>query len=313
MSAVAVVFPGQGSQRVGMAKDFCASFPAAKAVFDEASEALGLDLAAVCFQEDPRLDLTEFTQPAILTAEIAMLRALQQDFGFVAARFGGHSLGEYTALTAVGAMPLASAVRLVKKRGALMQAAVPAGEGAMSAVIAAGIADRIGGVALDDLGVDVANKNSVDQVVISGPAAGIEAGEKRIAAALAGTEHQIIRLNVSAPFHSRMMRGIEAEFRGELERAGSGFVLEAARAVTSNLRGGFHRPEGLIDALVGQISGTVDWISNMRALSEAAPRIYEVGPNKPLRRFFSTLGVEVTSIMNVRSAEKAAATFGAGC
>jgi [acyl-carrier-protein] S-malonyltransferase/trans-AT polyketide synthase/acyltransferase/oxidoreductase domain-containing protein len=309
---VAVVFPGQGSQRTGMAKDFCERFAASKAVFDEASEALGLDLGALCWQGDPRLDLTEYTQPAILTAEIAMLRGMQSELGFSATRFGGHSLGEYTALTAAGALPLASAVRLVRRRGALMQQAVPAGEGAMSAVIASGIIDRIASVELDDLGVDIANKNSVDQVVISGPTTGIELAEKRIAESLQGGDLQIVRLNVSAPFHSRMMRGIEAPFRAELEQAASGFSIEKSVFVTSNLRGGFHDGASMVDALVGQISGTVDFIANMRALSAVASRIYEIGPNKPLRRFFGTIGVELTSIMNVRNAEKAAQEFSAG-
>lgn len=186
-----------------------------------------------------------------------------------------------------------------------MQAAVPAGEGAMSAVIGSGIVDRIASVELDDLGVDVANKNSVDQVVISGPTAGIATAEQRIEAELSGSEHQVVRLNVSAPFHSRMMRGIEPEFRRELDSASSGFSPERSTVVTSNLRGGFHRPEDMLDALVGQISGTVDFIANMRALAAAAERVVEVGPNKPLRRFFSTLGVDVTSIINVRGAEKA--------
>lgn len=301
----AVVFPGQGSQRVGMARDFHERFAVSRAVFEEASEALGLDLAALCFEDSDQLDLTEFTQPAILTAEIAMLRALEQELGFAATHYGGHSLGEYTALTAAGALPLASAVRLVRRRGALMQAAVPAGEGAMSAVIGSGIVDRIASVELDDLGVDVANKNSVDQVVISGPTAGIATAEQRIEAELSGSEHQVVRLNVSAPFHSRMMRGIEPEFRRELDSASSGFSPERSTVVTSNLRGGFHRPEDMLDALVGQISGTVDFIANMRALAAAAERVVEVGPNKPLRRFFSTLGVDVTSIINVRGAEKA--------
>lgn len=312
MGNAAVVFPGQGSQRVGMAKDFCERFVAARAVFEEASDALGLDLAALCFEEDPRLDLTEFTQPAILTAEIAMYRSMQSELGFSPTVFGGHSLGEYTALVAAGALPLRAAVRLVRRRGALMQAAVPPGEGAMSAVIAGAIEERIGHIALDDLGVDVANKNSVDQVVISGPTAGIEAAEQRIAQALDGEAHQIVRLNVSAPFHSRMMRSIEPEFRRELMSAAPEFATREATRVTSNLRGGFHREEDLLDALVGQISGTVDFIANMRALAATAARLYEIGPGKPLRRFFGTLGLEVTSILNVRGAEKAAATFSAG-
>lgn len=304
MGEIAVVFPGQGSQRAGMARDFHDQFPVARAVFAEASEALSLDLAALCFEEDPRLDLTEFTQPAIVTAEVAMLRALAGEYGLSPTHFGGHSLGEYAALCAAGALPLADAVRLVKKRGALMQQAVPVGQGAMSAVVASGVADAGLGALIADLGVDVANLNSLDQVVISGPAAGVEAAEKRISEQVPGVE--VIRLNVSAPFHSRLMRGIEAEFRAELEAASPRFDAPRATAVSSNLRGGFHTGQvgDLIDALTGQISGTVDWVANMRALSAAAPRIVELGPNRPLKRFFSTLGVEIVSIMNVKQAQK---------
>ncbi|MBE7482237.1 MAG: ACP S-malonyltransferase [Polyangiaceae bacterium] len=303
MGEVAVVFPGQGSQRTGMARDFHAEHAVARAVFAEASEALSLDLAALCFEEDPRLDLTEYTQPAIVTAEIAMLRACREAFGFTPTRFGGHSLGEYTALCAAGVIPLADAVRLVRKRGALMQQAVPVGEGAMSAVVATGVADAGLKELIADLGVDVANLNSLDQVVISGPAPGVEAAETRIAEKL--PEAEVIRLNVSAPFHSRLMRGIEAEFRRELEAAAPRFDASRATAVTSNLRGGFHTGQlgDLLDALTGQISGTVDWVANMRALS-GSERIVELGPNRPLKRFFSTLGVSIASVMNLKGAQK---------
>jgi [acyl-carrier-protein] S-malonyltransferase/trans-AT polyketide synthase/acyltransferase/oxidoreductase domain-containing protein len=306
MGELSVVFPGQGSQRTGMARDFHAEFQAARDVFAEASEALALDVAALCFEEDPRLDLTEFTQPAIVTAEIAMLRSLGAELGLSPTRFGGHSLGEYTALCAAGVIPLADAVRLVKKRGALMQAAVPVGEGAMSAVVAKGVADVGVREAIADLGVDVANLNSLDQVVISGATAGVEAAEARIKERFAELSPDVIRLNVSAPFHSRLMRGIEAEFRAALEAAAPRFDVSRACKVTSNLRGGFHGgtlPE-LLDALTGQISGTVDWVANMRALSAGADRIVELGPNRPLKRFFSTLGVDIVAIMNVKQAQK---------
>jgi malonyl CoA-acyl carrier protein transacylase len=304
MGEIAVVFPGQGSQRVGMARDFHQQFPAAREAFAEASEALSLDVAALCFEEDPRLDLTEFTQPAIVTAEVAMLRALGAEFGLSPTHFGGHSLGEYTALCAAGAIPFADALRLVRKRGALMQQAVPVGEGAMSAIVAPGVSEAGLSDLISDLGVDVANLNSLDQVVISGPVAGVDAADARIAEKLAQAE--VIRLNVSAPFHSRLMRGIEAEFRRELEAVSSGFDAARATRVTSNLRGGYHSGvlDDLLTALTGQISGTVNWVANMRALSASAPRVVEVGPNRPLKRFFSTIGVEITSIMNVKTAQK---------
>lgn len=289
-----------------MAKDFCEHFAASREAFVEASDALGLDVAALCFKEDPRLDLTEFTQPAILTAEIAMLRALSAELGLRPVWFGGHSLGEYTALCAAGVLPLSAAVRIVRRRGALMQDAVPEGAGAMAAVIAPGVAARDLARALAGLGVDVANRNSAEQVVLSGPTAAIAAAMGRLDVLLEGTEHEIVRLNVSAPFHSAMMRGVEPALRATLEEASGQIVPERAKAVTSNLTGDFHdgTMAGLIDALVRQVSSPVEWIANMRALSRVADEIYEVGPNRPLQKFFRTVGVEAKPIISVRAAER---------
>ena len=118
---MAIVFPGQGSQRQGMAKDFMETFAASRAIFEQASDALNLDVAAICHEEDERLHLTEYTQPCILTAEIAMLEGLRAEHGLSASLYGGHSLGEYTALVAAGAIPFEAAVKLVHLRGQLMQ------------------------------------------------------------------------------------------------------------------------------------------------------------------------------------------------
>ncbi|MGH2671219.1 MAG: ACP S-malonyltransferase, partial [bacterium] len=133
--STALVFPGQGSQRAGMARDFHDQFAAARHVFAEASSAMDLDLAAICFGGDERLHLTEFTQPCILTAEVAILRVLEEEFHLKASYFGGHSLGEYTALVCAGSLTLPDAAKLVRRRGQLMQAAVPGGQGAMAAII----------------------------------------------------------------------------------------------------------------------------------------------------------------------------------
>jgi malonyl CoA-acyl carrier protein transacylase len=292
-----------------MAKDFHERFEVSRQVFQEASDALALDMAALCFEEDPRLELTEFTQPAILTAEVAMMRALEHDLGLKATCLGGHSLGEYTALCACGAMPLDVAVRIVRKRGALMQTAVPAGEGAMVAVVGEGIALRDLRPALADLEVDVANRNSRNQIVLSGSATDMDAACASVRAAASGIDLELVPLSVSAPFHSRRMRVIEPELRSVLEDASPRIDASRATHVTSNFNGGFHSgalPD-LLDALTHQTSGLVDWMANMEAISGAADQIFEVGPGRPLRGFFRTIGREVTAILSVKAAEKALA------
>jgi [acyl-carrier-protein] S-malonyltransferase len=309
MGTIAIVFPGQGSQRAGMALDFYERFAASRHVFAEASDALGLDISALCFNEDPRLDLTEFTQPAILTTEIAMLRALQGEFGLAATVFGGHSLGEYTALCAAGAIPLDVAVRLVRRRGALMQAAVPPGDGAMVAVRGTGVAFLDFAASLDAIGVDVANVNSPDQVVLSGPASSMDRACAMVAELASGLVLDLVPLLVSAPFHSRRMRVVESDFRVALAEVAPSFDAVRAAVVPSNLRGGFHTGEldALLDALERQISGRVDWMANMRALVTRADRIIEVGPGRPLRGFFKSMGVEIASIVSCKTAERAIA------
>jgi [acyl-carrier-protein] S-malonyltransferase/trans-AT polyketide synthase/acyltransferase/oxidoreductase domain-containing protein len=286
-----------------MGKDFIDRFPAAREAFAEGSDALHIDLGALCFEEDPRLDRTEFTQPAILVTEIAMFRALRAEYGLTPAVFGGHSLGEYTALCAAGAMPLSVAAPLVRRRGALMQAVVPEGQGAMVAIVAQGVAERDLAAELAGIDVDVANRNSPNQVVLSGPAGAIERAVVRAEEILNGVEHEIVRLNVSAPFHSRGMRPMEADLRAALAEVSASIAPEHAIRVTSNLTGGFHvgTVGPLVDALVGQASGTVDWIANMRALAGAAEAIYEIGPGRPLRGFFRAIGREVASITTARN------------
>lgn len=303
----AFVFPGQGSQRPGMARDFYDAFAVARSTFDEASDALGLDLASICFDEkDGRLDQTEFTQPVLLTAEIAMANVLASDFGVHADYYGGHSLGEYAALTAAGVVPLAQAVRLVKRRGALMQQAVPAGEGAMIAVIAEGIGDLDRTQWGQPGSMTVANLNSPDQIVFSGRSSAVAEGTIMLEALLAQKEYRIVPLNVSAPFHSPLLDGIQRDFRRALESVAHAFDVSRAAVVTSNFTGEFHLPNvaALVDALVAQTSATVDWIANMKRLSQVAHRIYEIGPGRTLRGFFDRLGNDIVSIGSVRAARK---------
>ncbi len=302
---IALVFPGQGSQRKGMAQDFYDSEQCARSAFEEASEACGLDLAAICFEHDERLALTEFAQPAILTAEIAMARALGERHGLSARYFGGHSLGEYTALVAADALPLGVAARLVRARGRLMQNAVEPGRGRMLAVLSRDL--NLEGVlgCLDGLNVVVANDNSPDQVVLSGLANDTRVAEARIAEQLGAKPFKAIELHVSAPFHSPLMAGIEDEFEALLYDAG-GIDSAAARTVTSNFTGRLHsgNRDELIAALRGQLSGRVRWRENMSVLTAACPRIVEVGPAATLKGFFKGAGTHISAVTSVESAAK---------
>jgi len=303
----AAVFPGQGSQRPGMGKDFYEALHVARTTFEEASDALGWDVAALCFGEDERLNLTEYTQPCILTTEIAMFRSLQTMYDFQPSIFAGHSLGEFTALVAAGVLPFPEAVQIVHLRGKLMQAATPVGFGAMSAVIADRVAEEDLVPLLRDLPIDIANINSLRQIVISGQAEAMPEAEKRIREAFVDRGVRLVRLNVSAPFHSRFMRAIADEFSEILQEKMVGINADLAKGVASNYTGRFHSGNGedLRAALTFQLGHPVRWRDNMMAVAGAAGKIFEIGPGRPLREFFKTEGVDCQSIMTIASAEKA--------
>jgi [acyl-carrier-protein] S-malonyltransferase/trans-AT polyketide synthase/acyltransferase/oxidoreductase domain-containing protein len=303
---IAAVFPGQGTQRVGMGKDFYDNIPASREVFEEASDALGWDMAKMCFEGDDRIDLTEYAQPCILATEIAMLRGLRERYGFAPDFFGGHSLGEYSALTAAGALPFTDALKIVHNRGKLMQVASPEGVGGMAAVIADTIDVEKIKESIADFPMDVANINSVDQVVISGQKAFMEVAEKNILGLFEKDESaRFVPLNVSAPFHSRFMSDIKDAFKDILYDVKNRIRPEKAATVTSNFSGKFHEEDcdKVIDNLVSQLSGTVQWRDNMKILSDKVTGIYEIGPNKPLRKFFSTIGVKCKSIVTLSNAK----------
>jgi len=304
---VAVVFPGQGSQKPGMGKDFYEQIPVCRQTFEEAADALGWDVSAMCFGEDERLNLTEYTQPCIVTTEICMLRGLAERYGFAPDYFGGHSLGEFTALVAANVMPLADTVKIVQTRGRLMQEAVPVGVGGMAAVISEDIDMEILTKIMEGLAAGVANINSANQVVISGELPAIDEAEKRLTQNFpAEKTFRFIRLNVSAPFHSRLMKTIENRFADTLEKFGGNLNSQNASRVTSNFTGCFHEDSGVEvrKNLVNQISNTVNWRKNMQALASKAEEIYEVGPGRPLRDFFRTIGVTCQSITGLNAAEK---------
>ena len=304
---IAVAFPGQGVQRTGMGKDFYDNVSVCREVYEDASQAAGWDIADMCFGDDERLNLTEFTQPCILTTEVAMLRSMETLFGFSPTLFGGHSLGEFTALVAAGALPLSEAVRIVQIRGRLMQEAVPVARGAMAAVISDNIDIEVVRRALKDLPIDIANINSANQIVISGEAVAMPEAEARLEEMLAKDRpFRFILLNVSAPFHSRFMSTIVEPFEEILRAVGKGIIQDKSVTVTSNFRGIFHSGlyEDLIYNLVSQLNHPVLWVDNMRALASQAEAIYEVGPSRPLRDFFKTISITCTSIATLATAEK---------
>ncbi len=299
---IAVVFPGQGCQRPGMGEDLCRNYREARETFEEASEALGIDVRALCFGQDLRLDLTEFAQPAILTVEIALYRVLVRQHGLSAQWFAGHSLGEYAALVAAGCAGLAEALVLVRERGRLMQEAVPAGRGGMTAVVAPGVASAFPEQALEGLAVDLANVNSPDQVVISGLKPDLERAGERLRAELGRV--RLVPLRVSAPFHCRLMEPAARGLEPLLAQGTTQWRCERAARVAANVSGGFHtgQARALARALTEQITAPVRWLDNMHALLARAGRIVEVGPGRPLSGFFKALGHPIEAVIDAPSA-----------
>lgn len=304
---VAAVFPGQGSQRNGMGKDFYDNIKVSRETYEEASATLGWDVAGLCFGEDKKLNLTEYTQPCILTTEIAMLRGLHSLYGFSPSFFGGHSLGEFTALVAAGVLPFADALRFVEMRGQLMQKAVPVGVGGMAAVLSENLDTDVVRNTIAGLALDVANINSAHQVVISGKLDAIPEAEKRFREKMGGDQtFRFVSLNVSAPFHSHFMKPIEEPFKETLLSLVKGLAPEKAEKVTSNFTGGFHSPDAgeIVKRLVLQLSNTVQWKDNMKNLASRAGNVYEIGPSRPLREFFKTVGIDCVSVITLSAAER---------
>ncbi|RZO86407.1 MAG: ACP S-malonyltransferase [Oceanococcus sp.] len=307
--STSIVFPGQGVQRPGMGQEFHDNFALAKDVYEEASEACGIDIAGLCFSaDDERLNLTEFAQPAILCTEIAMWRVLQQELDLQTeyCLFAGHSLGEYTALVAAGALPLSAAAVLVRERGRLMQQAAPVGSGAMLAVISDQLDLDLIRRVIKSLDVDIANDNSSSQIVLSGSPSALQQTQQLLSQQLVDANMaawRFVPLAVSAPFHSRFMAGIESAFESHLMHLCDELQVDCAPQVASNYSGGFHNDDfaDICHKLVKQISGTVRWRDNMQTLFDAGAPVIEIGPGKPLRGFFKTLGIDIHSVVNLRS------------
>ncbi len=280
--STAYLFPGQGSQYVGMGRALAEVSAAAREVFRQADEALGRPLSELIFEgPEEALRLTENTQPAILTASVACLRALEEAGAPPPAAAAGHSLGEYSALVAAGVLSLPDAVRLVEKRGRYMQEAVPVGQGTMAAVLGlelAGVEEICRGIHRPDHVVEVANDNCPGQVVISGHAAAV--AEACDAAKRAGAK-RAVELAVSAPFHCSLMepagRRLEAELRGVQVRPPRFPVVANVDAQP------YRSADEVVPRLVAQVSSRVRWQECVRALRAlGVERFVEVGPGKVL-------------------------------
>jgi len=280
MSKLALVFPGQGSQQVGMGKAIAEERPEARQVFEEADGALGFPLSRLCFEgPEEELQLTENTQPAILTTSLALYRALASQ-GVEPDFVAGHSLGEYSALVAAGALRLDDAVVLVRNRGRYMQEAVPVGEGAMAAILGLGLAEvqEICSQASDGEVVEPANLNAPGQTVVAGHAAAVQ---RASAAAKERGAKRVIPLSVSAPFHCRLMRPAQHRLERDLANV---TVSDLRVPLVSNVDAAWVRTGAeAVDALVRQVTSPVRWEESVRRLvDEGVDQFVEVGPGKVL-------------------------------
>jgi [acyl-carrier-protein] S-malonyltransferase len=310
MSAkIAFLFPGQGSQTVGMGRELSERFPVVAKTFAEADAALGFPLSKLCFEgPEDQLRLTENTQPAILTMSVAVARLMNEN-GVQPALAAGHSLGEWSAHVQAGTLSFADAVRAVKARGHAMQLAVPAGEGAMAAVLGldSAIVTEVCAKVAAESGqcVQAANLNSPGQTVISGAKAAVELASTDVKGRGA---RRAVPLPVSAPFHCALMQPAQDEVARVL---GSITVNEPRIPVAANVTGGMvSTAADTKDVLTRQVTGAVRWIDCVKSLKAAGADLFiEVGPGKVLCGLLKQIDPELKTmnVENVESFEKALA------
>ncbi|MCH5341511.1 MAG: ACP S-malonyltransferase [Acetatifactor sp.] len=296
MSKTAFIFPGQGAQYCGMGKDFYDTYETARQVFEVAKKATGLDVAELCFKENDRLNITEFTQIAMLTTEVAILKVLKEK-GLKADCCAGLSLGEYGALAAAEVMELPDLFRLIRSRGIYMQETYPVG-GAMTAVLGLD-ADTIRRVcdAVDGV-VSIANDNCPGQIVITGEERAVQEASAKLTEAGA---RKCVPLKVSGPFHSVLLSGAGEKLAAELE---SVKVKDPAIPYLCNVEAAFVTDSSRVKELLAkQVSGTVRWRESVeRMIADGVDTFIEIGPGKTLTGFLRKINRDVTA-KNVENVE----------
>ena len=290
MSKIAFVFPGQGAQYTGMAKDFYEKFPVSREVFEKASKVSGLDIKTLCFEENENLNITEYTQIAMLTAEIAILRAVEEA-GIHSQVNAGLSLGEYGALAASGVMREKDAFAIVRKRGILMQEAYPTG-GAMSAILGTD-AELIEKICEETPGiVSIANYNCPGQIVITGEEkAVLTAGE----ALKAAGARRVIPLKVSGPFHCELLKEAGKKLGEELEKIEiQTFAIPYVTNVTAQY---VTESDQVKNLLVKQVSSSVRWQQCVeQMINDGVDTFIEIGPGKTLTGFLKKINRNVKAL-----------------
>ena len=296
MGKIAYIFPGQGAQKAGMGKDFYENCALSREIYEKSSQLLGFSMEELCFEENDRLDITEYTQAALVTTSVAMLAQIEE-MGYTPDVTAGLSLGEYCALVSCKAMTFEDAVKVVRQRGILMQEAVPLGQGAMAAVLGM-TAEQIDQVVDPIDGVEVANYNCPGQIVISGKTDAVQTACQALKEAGA---KRTVPLKVSGPFHSSMLAGTGKKLGEVLEPV---VLTEHSIPYVTNVTASYvEGTEEIKDLLVRQVSSSVRWqqsVENM--IAAGVDRFVEIGPGKTLASFVKKISREV-SVYNVNTWE----------